>query len=78
VWTPAVVVAGILVERSAEASFTDDEHAVGDLAAGGADESLRVRVCLGAARWDLAYGDADVGQYGVEGGGELAGRGSGP
>src|SRR3954451_17153970 len=53
-------------------SFADDEHAVGDLAAGGAHEPLRVRVRLWTSWWDLADGDAGVGQYGVEGVGELA------
>jgi hypothetical protein len=70
---PPVVVTGVPVECSAEVPFTDDEHAVGDLAAYGADESLRVGVRLWAAWRDLADGDAGVGQHGVEGGGELAG-----
>ncbi len=53
--------------------FAEDEHAVGDLAADGEDEPFRVGVRSRASRWDLAHGDAGVGQHGVEGGGELPG-----
>jgi hypothetical protein len=72
VWASAVVVTDVLVECSAEVSFADDEQAVGDLAAYGADESLRVCVGLRAARRVLADRDAGVGEHGVEGVGELA------
>lgn len=54
-------------------SFAEDEHAVGHLAAGGRDEPFRRRVRPRALRGDLAHGHAGIGQYGVEGGGELAG-----
>ena len=54
-------------------SLAEDEHAVGDLAADGADESFGTGVRPWASRWDLANGDSGVGQYGVEGGGELSG-----
>src|SRR5258705_7376136 len=54
-------------------SFVEDEHAVGELAAGGEDEPFRVGVGSWAAWWDLADGDSGVGQHGVEGGGELPG-----
>jgi hypothetical protein len=56
-------------------SFAWDEHAVGDLAAAGEDESLGVGVGVGprAAGWDLADGDASIGQHGVERASELSG-----
>src|SRR5256885_7685617 len=54
-------------------SFAKDQHAVGDLGAGGEDEPFRVRVRPWALRWDLAHGNTGVSQHGVEGGGELAG-----
>src|SRR5687768_11349531 len=54
-------------------SWADDEHAVGYLGAGGEDEPLGVSVRAWAPWWDLADGDASVGQDRVEGGGELAG-----
>jgi hypothetical protein len=50
-----------------------DEHAVGDLAAYGADEPLREGIGPWATWRDLADGDAGVGQHGVDGGGELPG-----
>jgi hypothetical protein len=46
--------------------FTEDEDAVGHLGAGGEDEPFRVGVGSWALRWDLAHGDAGVGQDGVE------------
>jgi hypothetical protein len=67
------VVPGVFVECSAEMVLVGDEHAVGDLAAHGLDEPLRVCVRLWAVRRDLADGDAGVGQDGVECGRELAG-----
>jgi hypothetical protein len=73
--TPAVVVTGVLAKCSAEVLFAKDQHAVGDLGAGGEHEPFRVRVRPWAARWDLAYGDAGVGQHGIEAVGELAGPG---
>jgi len=66
-------VTGVLIECSAEVPFTEDEHAVGDLAAYGADEPFGKGVRSWAARWDLADGDASVGQHGVEGECELPG-----
>jgi hypothetical protein len=42
--TVAVVVAGVFAECSAQLSFAEDEHAVGDLGAGGEDEPLGVGV----------------------------------
>src|SRR6266498_2075834 len=54
-------------------SFSKDEHAVGNLAAGGEDEPFGVGVRSRASWWDLADGDAGIGQHGVEGGGELPG-----
>jgi hypothetical protein len=54
-------------------SFAEDEHAVGDLGAGGEHESFCVGVGSGAARWNLAHGDTGVGQHGVDGGGVLSG-----
>jgi hypothetical protein len=53
--------------------FAEDEHVIGDLAAGGEHESFRVCVGSWASRRDLADGDSGVGQHGVEGGGELPG-----
>ena len=72
-WTAAVVVAGVLGEGVAEVSLAEDEHAVGDLGAGGEDESFGVGVGSGASWWDLADGDAGISQYGVEGVSELPG-----
>jgi hypothetical protein len=60
--TSAVVVAGVFAGCSAEVLFAEDEHAVGGLGAGGEDESFGVGVRPGAAGWDLADGDAGVGQ----------------
>src|SRR3989442_8254549 len=54
-------------------SLAEDEHAVGDLTADGADEPFRVRVGPRASRRDPAPGDTRIGQNGVEGVGELAG-----
>src|SRR4051812_15673990 len=51
--------------------LSEDEHAVGRLAAGGQDEPFRVGVRPRALRWDLVHGDGGIGQYGVEGCGEL-------
>jgi len=71
--TSAVVVAGVFAKCSAKVLFAEDEHAVGDLGAGGEDESFGVGVRPRASGWDLADGDAGVGQDGVEGVGELPG-----
>ena len=60
-------------EGVAEVLFAEDEHAVGDLGAGGEDEPFGEGVRSRASGWDLADGDAGVGQDGVEGVGELAG-----
>jgi hypothetical protein len=54
-------------------SSAEDEYAVGDFGAGGEHEPFRVGVGSRASWWDLAHSDADVGQYRVEGGGELSG-----
>jgi hypothetical protein len=51
--------------------FTDDEHPVGHLGADGEDKSFRVGVGPRATRWNPARADAGIGQYSVEGGGEL-------
>jgi hypothetical protein len=67
----AVMTAMTAVECSAEVSLSEDEHAVGDLAAYGAHEPLREGIRSWAARRDLADGDAGVCQHGVEGGSEL-------
>jgi hypothetical protein len=54
-------------------SLAEDEHAVGDLATGGEHKPFGVGVGLRTPWWDLADGDAGVGEHGVEGGGELSG-----
>jgi hypothetical protein len=71
--TSAVVVAGVFAKCSAEVLFAEDEHAVGDFGAGGENESFGVGVRPWAAGWDLADGDAGVGEDGVEGVSELVG-----
>jgi hypothetical protein len=53
-------------------SLAEDEQVVGDLGAGGEDEPFRVGVRPRASWLDLADGDAGIGQYGVEGDGELS------
>jgi len=70
--TSAVVMTDVLVKCPAEVPFAKDQHAVGDLAPDGEHEPLRVRVRPRAAGWDLAHGDAGIGQYGLERIGELA------
>ena len=64
VGSPSVVVTGVLIECSAEVPCTDDEHAVGDFAAYGADEPFGVGVRSWALWRDLADGDAGVGSDG--------------
>ena len=58
-------------------SFAKDEHAVGNLAAGGDDEpsaSASASAFRSRASWPaLADGDAGIGQHSAEGGGELPG-----
>src|SRR5689334_14801687 len=71
--TPSVVVMGVPIECATQMPFPEDEHAIGDLAADGADEPFRIGVGSWAARRDFAHGDASVGQDSVEGGGELPG-----
>jgi hypothetical protein len=65
--TAPVVVPNVFVECSAEMSLAEDDHAVDDLGAGGEHEPFGVGVGPGAAWWDLAGGDARVGEYGVDG-----------
>ena len=62
VWTVIVVVTLELVQYGCGVPLVDDQKTVQQLAADGADEAFR---CLD----DL---DVDRGEYGVEGGGELA------
>src|SRR3954447_10297669 len=68
-----IVVRGVLGEHLAQVTFTEDQHAVGELGADRQDEAFGVAVRSWAAGWDLDHGDAGAGEDGVERGGELSG-----
>jgi hypothetical protein len=70
-WPMLVVVGCVAGEDCCQVPFAGDEHVVGALASGGADPAFGVGVGSGCLRRCLDDRDADSGEYGVEGGGEL-------
>lgn len=58
---PAVVVRGVYVKHVPQVPLAEDEHAIGDLGAGGEHEPFGVRVGSGISRWDLGPGDSGIG-----------------
>jgi hypothetical protein len=70
---PLVVVPGVLGERALEVAWAEDQHAGGELGAGGEHEPLGVGVGPWTTRRDGEDLDARIGEDGVERGGELAG-----
>ena len=71
-WPVLVVMARVLLEQASGVPLVEDQDAVEELAAEGADEAFRDRV--GARRLDRRPDDLDVdgGEHGVEASGELA------
>jgi hypothetical protein len=67
-----IVVALELAQHGCGVPLVDDEKAVEEFAADGADEAFRDGVCARCAHRRLEDLDVDSGEHGVEGGGELA------
>jgi len=70
--TMIIVVALELAQHGCGVSLVDDEKAVEEFAADGADEAFRDGVCARCAHRRLEDLDVDSGEHGVEGSGELA------
>ena len=71
-WPSAVVVGAVAREDPTQVPFAEDQDAVGEFGFGGQDETFGEAVRSRASRWNLHGVDPDVGEGGVEGGGELA------
>ena len=61
-----------LAQHGCSVPLVDDQKAVEQFAADGADEAFRDRVRARCVHWRLDYLDVGGGEDGVEGGGELA------
>jgi hypothetical protein len=70
----SVVVPGVVGEQLAEVSLPEDQHPVGEFGSERSHESLGEAVRLRASRWNLHDADAGIGEHGIGGGAELAGR----